>query len=366
MPATSTSEPPEWKRITPEHLHPAIEHIRTEFKHGRYGWSIATQVYCRCSLHDHPDTQKLLAQNQNALETCLAAVGPSTKDQFERLIKQATQPSVFRAYFDLYYDMMRVQLLRAFDQVLRVGVANWDALRVHPVSWAHRHSTLMIRLDSSIEHWIKHACDHQELPEPDLIPPEFEEIVHWRKWRAPRLIYMQPAGNAPYDPKTVWSREDEPRTKQLLTARSKRFVEFLDLSLEKMAGAAHVAVAQDKHYSERICSEARNTRADTIETAQVPPKQAGEEQDRTRDSPIAEGAQRYAVIKKIQNPQTYATLTVPEASLYFGVCPRTIYRWLDEGRLRDGGRRGTITTESIRLWDKKRSRKRRNKTTDFS
>ncbi len=136
--------------------------------------------------------------------------------------------------------------------MLKIGLANWDALQSHPVNWALNHSKLMIHgLDSSIEHWIKHACDRQELPEPHQIPSEFEEIIHWTKWRAPKLIYMQPAGNAPFDPNTVWSREDEARTRELLTARSKRFLEFPDLSLEKMAGTAHVTVAQDKQYADR-------------------------------------------------------------------------------------------------------------------
>lgn len=362
------SGPPEWKKVTPEHLHTAIEHVRTEFERGRYGWSIATEVYCRCSLHpDQPDTQKLLVQNQEALQACWAAVAPSKKDQFERFIKQSTQPSVFRAFFDLYYETMKVHLLKAFDQVLTIGLANWDALQSHPVNWAHNHSRLMIHgLDSSIEHWMKHACDHQELPEPDQIPSEFEEIIHWRKWRAPKLIYMQPAGNALYDPRTVWSREDEARTKELLTARSKRFLEFLDLSLEKMAGAAHVKVAQDKQYSERTASVPPATEADITDSNKMSTgAHSGEERDRSPD-PTIEMARRQGVIKKIQNPQAYATLTVPETSLYFGVHSRTVYRWLDEGRLRDGGRRGTITTDSIRLLDKKRSRKRRNKTNDFS
>lgn len=245
-------EEPEWKKITPEHLHAAIEHIRTEFEHGRYGWSIATQVFCCCLLHRRAEASKLLAQNQGELEACLAAVGHSAKEQFDRLMNQGTQPSVFRAYFDLYYNTMRVNLLRGFDQILKIGLANWDALQSHPVRWAHHHSKLMIRgQEPSIEHWIKHACDDQTLPAPDLISSEFEEIIHWTKWRAPKLIYMQPAGNAPYDPKTVWSREDEARTKELLTARSKRFLEFLDLCLEKMAGTAHVIVAQDTRYAER-------------------------------------------------------------------------------------------------------------------
>src|SRR6185437_12090012 len=119
-------------------------------------------------------------------------------------------------------------------------------------------------------YWIKHACDVQQSPGQNVAREDFEEIVHWRKWRAPKLIYMQPAGNAPYDLTIAWSREDEARTNELLTARSERFIQFLDLRLENMAGAAHVAVAQDKEYLKRSHSEPRSPQP---ETKQAPPLQ---------------------------------------------------------------------------------------------
>jgi hypothetical protein len=360
-------EEPEWKKITPEHLHAAIEHLRKEFQISHYGWSDVTQNSCLCSLHPDLVNQGLVSQKQAEVQQGLTAVGPQGKERFQKLIKQGTAPSVFRAHFDLYYDILVILLRRAFGELLKIALANWDALDLHPADWAKRQSSLMVKnLLVSAEYWIKHACDVQQLPAPDRIREEFEETVFWRKWQAPKLIYMQPAGNAPYDPKTVWSREDQARTKELLTARSKRFVEFLDLSLEKMAGASHVKVAQDTQYSERTPSEPPKTQADATDSTHMSAGARGGEARGRIPDPTTEMAQRQAVMKKIQDPQSYANITVPEASLYFGVHPRTIYRWLDEGRLRDGGRRGTITTESVRVWEKKRSRKRRNKTNDFS
>ena len=64
-----------------------------------------------------------------------------------------------------------------------------------------------------------------------------------------------------------------------------------------------------------------------------------------------------AIIKKVQSPQTHTILSVEESALYFGVRPRTVHRWTDEGKLRRGARRGSITIESILRWQKKRSRK---------
>jgi len=66
---------------------------------------------------------------------------------------------------------------------------------------------------------------------------------------------------------------------------------------------------------------------------------------------------REAIIKKVQNPQTYTLLSVFEATIFFEVQPRTIYRWIDERKLKNGGKRGSITIQSILEWQKKRSRK---------
>jgi hypothetical protein len=65
-----------------------------------------------------------------------------------------------------------------------------------------------------------------------------------------------------------------------------------------------------------------------------------------------------AVIAKVRNPQAHTVLSTPEAALYFEVQPRTIHRWLEQGNLKSGARRGSITIASILLWQKKRSRKR--------
>jgi hypothetical protein len=76
-----------------------------------------------------------------------------------------------------------------------------------------------------------------------------------------------------------------------------------------------------------------------------------------KDEPTEQNL-REAVIRKVENPQTYTVLSIPEAVLYFEVRPRTIHRWTAEGKLKNGGRRGSITIESIRRLEKNHSRKR--------
>ena len=67
---------------------------------------------------------------------------------------------------------------------------------------------------------------------------------------------------------------------------------------------------------------------------------------------------RAVIISKVKNPQHYRILTIEEATLYFEVAHRTVYRWLEEEKLRSGARRGSITIESIRRLEAQRSRKR--------
>jgi predicted DNA-binding transcriptional regulator AlpA len=68
---------------------------------------------------------------------------------------------------------------------------------------------------------------------------------------------------------------------------------------------------------------------------------------------------REAIVKKVKNPQAHRFLTIPEAALYFGVQPRTIYRWTNERGLSSGPRRGSVTIDSILKWEKRRARKPR-------
>src|SRR6266403_2897047 len=177
-------------------------------------------------------------------------VGSRVQREFDDLLRLGTAPAVFRAYFDLYYEGLEVATRGRFNSMLEIGLANSEALEVHPVEWAKSQLKFLINgTGSSAERWIKEVCDTKEQPGLDFTAEQFKELVFWRKWRAPRLIHMQPAGNTPYDPVTVWSREDELRTQQLLDGRSRRFVEFLDIALENMAGDACVRVAQTKEYT---------------------------------------------------------------------------------------------------------------------
>lgn len=87
---------------------------------------------------------------------------------------------------------------------------------------------------------------------------------------------------------------------------------------------------------------------------------SSDENTQTRDkSANPETQRREAIIKKVQNPNTYTVLSVEEAAIYFEVQPRTIHRWNNSGKLSRGGRRGSITISSVLRYERRRSRKRR-------
>ena len=112
----------------------------------------------------------------------------------------------------------------------------------------------------------------------------------------------------------------------------------MEIDLGKMAGTEHVEFAKHHKPDRQTATE----------------KSVGD-----LPAPAKDDTGREAIIRKVENPQLFTILTIPEAADYFEVRPRTIHRWVDEGKLSSGARRGSITIESIRRWKKKRSRNRR-------
>jgi hypothetical protein len=246
-----TAKPADWEKITPQHLLPAVEHIRTTFETGHWKCSTITTKLGYAALHSQVTDLASLAPYQAAFEVYRKMISRTAEAEFDGLLMLGTPPAVFRGYFDVYYEGVEVNVRDQFSQMLKIGLPNSDALNAHPVEWAKSHLEFLINGHvHSVERWIKAVCDTQEVPDPELIAKEFEELVFWRKWRAPRLIHMQPAGNTRYDAATAWAREDEPRTRQLLDGRSRRFIEFLEIALDKLAGDAHVRVAQTREYAQ--------------------------------------------------------------------------------------------------------------------
>lgn len=88
-----------------------------------------------------------------------------------------------------------------------------------------------------------------------------------------------------------------------------------------------------------------------------PPRQM---ESPSMESPSIDDSRREAIARMVQRAHANRAISTSQAAEYFEVSPRTIHRWVEVGKLRNGGRRGSITIESIQKWERKRSRKRRS------
>src|SRR6266851_6263210 len=202
----------QWKVITPASLIAAVAHIRERFEEIEFKFDFLTQQKCYKELHP---------------------VAPTT-----------TPSAVFKSYMDVYEEGLKDSIRQQFDDLLEIGLANKDALEQHPIEWAQLHAKFLIDgKPERVKLWVKSVCDQQPMSK-STTPEEMDEFVHWRAWRAPKFVVMQPSANVPYNPASAWERENEEQTKKYLDALSERFLNALVFHLERMAGDTHVKLAK--------------------------------------------------------------------------------------------------------------------------
>jgi pyrimidine deaminase RibD-like protein len=233
-----------WKAITPDILVSPVEHIRKMFDEGVWKCSQLTEKLCFADLHSN-DKQVDLGSYKAAFATYRKIIGSAAAQQFDRDHQIGTAPAIFHAFFQVMSAGVRSEIHRLFRELLEIGVAHSARLSVHPAEWAKTH--LMILLKSKkhvLELWIKSVCDRQDYSRLGNTEQERDDFIFWKYWRAPKLIYMEPSGNLPYNSATEWNREDEAMTEKLLDAWSGRFIMSLEFDLDKLAGDAHVELAK--------------------------------------------------------------------------------------------------------------------------
>jgi hypothetical protein len=209
----------DWKKVTPDSLIDAVAHVRESFEEEEFKFNFATQQECYKKLHP------------------VAAM--------------EIAPAVFKYYVDVFEEGVKRAITKRFDDLFEIGLANSNLLRQGPIEWAKSHLGLLIAgKEHTIKHWIKSVCDQQEMSR-STTPEEMEEFIHWRTWRAPFLIVMQPSGNAPYDLSIVWSRATEEQTENFLNGLSERFVQGLGFHLDRVSGEAHVRLAKQGRQIQR-------------------------------------------------------------------------------------------------------------------
>src|ERR1035437_558734 len=231
----------DWKAITPDTLVIPVEHVRVMFEEEVWKCSQITEKLCFADLHPE-DRYVDLSPYKSEFPVYLKIIGTIAARQFQRDHQQGTPPAIFHAFLQAYAAGIRSETYRLFKDVLQIGMAHSGSLKEGPVEWAKAHLGILLGAQTQpVRTWIKSVCDRQR---PFDGAEDFDEFIFWKDWRAPKLIYMQPSGNLPYDAAAVWTREDEARTEQLLSGLSKRFTQFLGFDLDKLAGNAHVALAK--------------------------------------------------------------------------------------------------------------------------
>ena len=152
----------DWKDLTPDSLISAVGHIRESFEEEEFKFGFLTQQMCYKELHP---------------------VAPAK-----------AAPAVFKRHMDVYQAGLRDAAEKQFRELLQIGLANPRLLRQSPVEWTESHLELLITGKQYIvKRWIKNVCDRQELSKTTTPEEDMEEFIHWRSWRAPKLIHMQRA-----------------------------------------------------------------------------------------------------------------------------------------------------------------------------
>ena len=372
-----------WEALTPDELRPAVEAIRHAFEH-YICWRCEQSTMTLCFAALHPASPNHLGRTElESLEPYTRFLIALLGAQVKRSLLNANHPApvIFKSYLDVLETSLKIAVREGFKEMFEIAKVRAELLGMHPVDWSKRHLQILVSAQKrAIRVWIKEVCDP-----PNTIRQPTDDDIFRGRWRAPRFIHMKPAGNTLYDQASARSREELVRSEELLDAQAERVAIFLRIELDEVARRAHVAFAKQgraRVWGPKQKDSDRGVPARSTSSPVAIEKQAlvGERSSATsavqgsvagfsstevgrRDTSPDEprnDALREVVIKKVQNPQKYTVLSVPESALYFEVQPRTIYRWNREGNLRTGGRRGSITIESVLKFEKKRSRKRRD------
>jgi hypothetical protein len=270
MPAAT---PADWEEITPQHLIPAVRHVRNSFDKSAFTYRTITWKLCYASLYRET---KDGASTQSPAETLdfakyLKIVGDESELQFRECLKIGTPSAVLKAHVDLWSGGMEIAIRTHFTEALRIGLANHKALSCHPVDWAKALlGSLIAEHNHEIKLWIR-----------DLFrePPARFDDDDWilgTHWQSPKLVHMQPFANTPFDHSTAWTLEDVPYSEKLLTSLAGRFAQTLEFLLDNIAGLAHVETAKKPPLDNSIRpADGLVTKAPPISKAPRPPSEVG-------------------------------------------------------------------------------------------
>ena len=228
-----------WEESVPSDLIPAIKSLREGFDKAHWNCGRITQILCFTQLHSNlPDEEARMYIKP--LMQLKVAVGAAVTARFNDLLRWGTPSAIFKAFFDLYVEGVRVQALEIFDDLKDIGRANKATLGAPYLEWAQAQTQKMIRDHVyKIENWVCEACDKRVFD-----PAEDIEEPIWRKWKAPLLVIMKPARSRAYDAASVWERADAETSYQCLRSFAVDYVLHVESALQRAVGKAAVELAK--------------------------------------------------------------------------------------------------------------------------
>jgi hypothetical protein len=214
-----------------------MNHLRDSFDSAHFNFGFTTTQLCYWRLHG--GTPRIgvrdLQPFVDTLEGLKARVGPEAAQRFVKLLSKETPPAIFKAFYDLYMDGLKLQLHLIFSGLLQIGLANRSRIRQDPIEWARSLSEDLVNYyRHRIPLWVKNVCDEQ----PWNPNEEEEELIFWHKWQAPSFLVMEPSRYGAYDPGRAWERNDRETSERWLDAFSDDYVLILGIELKNAAGMA--------------------------------------------------------------------------------------------------------------------------------
>jgi hypothetical protein len=236
-----------WDKDVPADLIPAIKHLRKSFEDAHWGAGRTTEFFCYYLLHDQSfdDPRK---EYQNYLTYMKVRVGKTATQHFIDLAKEGTPPAIFKAFLDLYLEVMTVQILLIFKELLEIGLAQERRLGTPCLEWAEYQTQHLIRSQIHlVRMWVRNVCDKQ-VYEPN---EDQEEQIFWRKWQAPMFLTMNPSLHQPYNDTMIWERKDAESSLRLLNHFAEHYVVHLETKVKRAAGEAALESAKKRKPMEK-------------------------------------------------------------------------------------------------------------------
>ena len=229
-----------WEKNLPADLLPATKALRKSFDDAHWSFGLTTQRICYSQLHQDAVHEEL-SEYVRHLQHLKIVVGPAATQHFRETFAMGTPPAIFKAFYDLYIVGVSLQSLAIFKELIEIGRVNEARLNAPHLEWAHSMTMELVKYHAyRIEMWVKDVCDkHVYDPNEDS-----DEMIYWRKWQAPMLIVMKPSRYMPYDPATVWERNDIETSQRWLESFAENYVIHLQIPIDRFAGQFAVELAK--------------------------------------------------------------------------------------------------------------------------